>query len=76
MLATGELQNATMVKGITHGSKERVYAMLNDAQVAPRYMREGDAKRKIDKLTEVSEVLKKGKVINEKPKTEQVKVGS
>jgi hypothetical protein len=64
MLATGELQNATFVKGVTHGSKERVYAMLNDAKVAPRYMRDGEVKKIIDNIDILDTELKNGKTVN------------
>lgn len=60
MIASGEVQNAMMVKADNyHGDAKRAIALLNNAKVAPKYMRDGDLVEMRAKMAEAEKVIRK-----------------
>ena len=58
MMASGEIQNAAMVKSNTHGNLERAAILMADAKVAPRYMSDGEIKEIGEKMSKLDSQLK------------------
>jgi hypothetical protein len=68
MLQTGELQNAMMVKSVSHGNAERTVALMENAKVAPNYMSAGEVKKVLDKMGAVDKTIKESKATKAKDK--------